>query len=126
MKVKSLQLKNFKRFTDLTLQGIPENAKLVLLIGSNGSGKSCVFDAFEAINKVLQKSRNKNDLSSFSDPGESESYHKQQGEIFEIRFKASNSAKEQYISTNGGSLVNTGNNFYGRTSFRNVSRLQRN
>lgn len=47
MKIKSVQLKNFKRFTDLTIEGIPKNSKLVLLIGVNGSGKSSVFDAFK-------------------------------------------------------------------------------
>ena len=47
MRIRSLKLKNFKRFTDLELQDIPERAKLVLLIGANGSGKSSVFDAFE-------------------------------------------------------------------------------
>ncbi len=52
MIIKSLQLKNFKRFTDLTLQGIPDDAKLVLLIGSNGSGKSSVFDALEVLNRT--------------------------------------------------------------------------
>lgn len=51
MKIKSLQLKNFKRFADLTLQGIPGNYRLVLLIGSNGSGKSSVFDAFEVLSR---------------------------------------------------------------------------
>src|ERR1700754_4360339 len=50
MKIKSLQLKNFKRFTDLTLTNIPDNTKLVLLIGSNGSGKSSLFDALEVLN----------------------------------------------------------------------------
>jgi recombinational DNA repair ATPase RecF len=46
MKIKSVQLKNFKRFTDLTLKNIPEQAKLILLIGANGSGKSSIFDGF--------------------------------------------------------------------------------
>jgi energy-coupling factor transporter ATP-binding protein EcfA2 len=47
MQIRSLRLQNFKRFTDLRLEGIPENTKLVLLVGANGSGKSSVFDAFE-------------------------------------------------------------------------------
>ncbi|MFY7999650.1 MAG: AAA family ATPase [Candidatus Kapaibacteriota bacterium] len=51
MRIQSLQLKNFKRFTDLTITNIPETAKLVLLIGGNGSGKSCVFDAFDWMKK---------------------------------------------------------------------------
>jgi predicted ATPase len=50
MRIKEISLKNFKRFTDLTIKDIPESAKLVLLIGANGSGKSSVFDAFEYYN----------------------------------------------------------------------------
>lgn len=49
MKIKEVYIKNFKRFTDLQLTDIPIGTKLVLLIGTNGSGKSCVFDAFEYI-----------------------------------------------------------------------------
>jgi ATPase involved in DNA repair len=54
MKITALTLKNFKRFTDLTIQGIPYDAKLVLLIGANGSGKSSVFDAFECLNSFFK------------------------------------------------------------------------
>ena len=46
MKIKSIQLQNFKRFTDLRIQNIPETAKLVVLLGPNGCGKSSLFDAF--------------------------------------------------------------------------------
>ena len=45
MKIKSIKLTNFKRFTDLTIEGLPETAKLVVMIGPNGCGKSSVFDA---------------------------------------------------------------------------------
>ncbi len=51
MRIKELRLKNFKRFTDLTISAIPESSKLVLLIGSNGSGKSSLFDAFDWLSK---------------------------------------------------------------------------
>ncbi|MFN0213798.1 MAG: AAA family ATPase [Saprospiraceae bacterium] len=51
MRIASITLKNFKRFTHLELRDIPDSAKLVLLIGSNGSGKSSIFDAFEWIRK---------------------------------------------------------------------------
>lgn len=47
MKIKNIQLKNFKRFTDLEIKEIPETAKLVVLIGPNGCGKSSIFDAFK-------------------------------------------------------------------------------
>ena len=46
MKIKSVNLKNYKRFVDLTITDIPENTRLVVLIGPNGSGKSSLFDAF--------------------------------------------------------------------------------
>lgn len=47
MKIGYLKLINFKRFTDLEIEQIPETSKLVMLVGPNGSGKSSVFDAFE-------------------------------------------------------------------------------
>ena len=46
MRIKSVHLSNYKRFTDLTIEHIPESARLVVLIGPNGSGKSSLFDAF--------------------------------------------------------------------------------
>lgn len=46
MKVSSIKLSNFKRFTDLKLEGIPQSTKLVIIAGPNGSGKSSLFDAF--------------------------------------------------------------------------------
>lgn len=46
MKLKSIHIKNFKRFSDLTIQNIPETAKLVVLVGPNGCGKTSVFEAF--------------------------------------------------------------------------------
>ena len=48
MKIKSIKLEGFKRFTDLKIEGIPETAKLVVMIGPNGCGKSSVFDALHA------------------------------------------------------------------------------
>jgi predicted ATPase len=45
MKIKEVKLKRFKRFTDLTLSGIPETAKLIVLVGPNGSGKTSLFEA---------------------------------------------------------------------------------
>lgn len=55
MKIKKIELKNFKRFTDLIISNIPDSSKLVLIIGSNGSGKSSLFDAFDWLNKGIRK-----------------------------------------------------------------------
>lgn len=46
MKIKEIHIKKFKRFTDLKITGIPENAKLIILVGPNGSGKTSIFEAF--------------------------------------------------------------------------------
>ena len=45
MKIKSIKLEGFRRFKNLTIEDIPEEARLVVMIGPNGSGKSSVFDA---------------------------------------------------------------------------------
>ena len=46
MKIKRIELENYKRFHKLVIDDIPEKARLVVLIGPNGSGKSSLFDAF--------------------------------------------------------------------------------
>ena len=45
MKIASIHLQNFKRFTDLKIENIPFAAKLVILLGPHGCGKSSLFDA---------------------------------------------------------------------------------
>ena len=44
MKIKEIKLNKFKRFTDLLITDIPETAKLVILVGPNGCGKTSVFE----------------------------------------------------------------------------------
>ena len=55
MRIKNIHLKNYKRFTELTIADLPATARLVVLVGPNGTGKSSVFDSFllkssEAVN----------------------------------------------------------------------------
>lgn len=67
MKLQSATIKNFKRFTDLTIDNIPETARLIMLAGPNGCGKSSLFDAFNIWHRRLKRPR--------YDPGWQHDYH---------------------------------------------------
>nr|WP_269450799.1 AAA family ATPase [Stenotrophomonas sp. MMGLT7] len=44
--MEKIKIRDFKRFADLEISNIPRTAKLVLLTGPNGSGKTSLFEAF--------------------------------------------------------------------------------
>ena len=66
MKIKSIHLGNFKRFTDLKIQNIPATAKLVVLLGPNGCGKSSLFDALHYKSHEYRRLSASNDLDYYS------------------------------------------------------------
>lgn len=45
MRIKRVELTQFKRFTHLVVEEIPETVKLVILVGPNGSGKTSFMEA---------------------------------------------------------------------------------
>jgi predicted ATPase len=52
MKIKTIRLLGFRRFSDLTISNLPE-ARLVVLAGPNGSGKSSLLDAFSVHRRTI-------------------------------------------------------------------------
>lgn len=118
MKIKSIQLKNFKRFTDLTINNIPTTSKLILVIGSNGSGKSSLFDAFDWLNKALRK-----DI-----PYGSENYYKKDpsGDLKAI-IELDNNQIIEKTETRTEIRIDKGQEyikkFFGRSSIRIVPRI---
>ncbi len=51
MRIRSIRLEGYKRFTNLIIEDIPDTAKLVILVGPSGSGKSSLFEAINAWGK---------------------------------------------------------------------------
>lgn len=45
MKLKSIKLNNFRRFKNLIVEELPQSARIVIIAGPNGRGKSSFFDA---------------------------------------------------------------------------------
>lgn len=117
MQIQKIQLQNFKRFTDLTIEGIPENTKLVLLIGANGSGKSSVFDAFEVLNKTKKNEDFWSNVSYYKKAKENPFIIEAKTQNFTFSLKSDGYAE----ISNVDDLQKL--SFYGRTSFRQLSRL---
>jgi energy-coupling factor transporter ATP-binding protein EcfA2 len=128
MKITKLELKNFKRFDDLTidLTSLAEPAKLVLLIGTNGSGKSSVFDAFEFVNKY-KKENIPADGSRPKDVRKLSSYYEKTPNKYLIVNLTTDSGYEFHNYSKSKSYLDNlpVNGFYGRTSIRQVPQLTR-
>ena len=115
MRIASLTLKNFKRFTDLEIGNLSEHAKLVLLVGSNGSGKSSVFDAFNFLSPERNHSR-----------GEVAAYdRKDKDKPFRIEAQMHGGGTITSVSGNRTSNLGNAPRFFGRSSLRVVPEIQR-
>jgi hypothetical protein len=115
MRISKLKLENFKRFTDLSIDNIPVEAKLVLVIGSNGSGKSSIFDAFHALKQGGMP------LDEYYQKGNAASYAISIGFHDQGQVTALNA-----VSGQGLGYMGLTQKFFGRTSIRIVPRISNN
>lgn len=132
MRITSLHLKNFKRFSDLKIQGIPDTTRLVLLVGSNGTGKSSVFDAFalfgEASRGISHGDQNNNIQYYIKENNAEDSYikadYKKDRKLItdqhQIIIHIIKGGRRGILYTE---VEKDSSLFYGRTSFRQVPRL---
>lgn len=106
MRVASIKLRNFKRFTDLEIAEIPKSAKLVVVVGPNGSGKSSLFDALAHWHR----------FNTFHHTGEMRYYRKLEDESFEW-------GKAVSVNLHDGAVPKKGS-LYIRTAYRNDPEFQ--
>jgi predicted ATP-dependent endonuclease of OLD family len=110
MKISKIQLKDFKRFDDLTIDLGDSPRKIIALVGPNGCGKSSIFDAFEEKMKDY-KSANSVELPAFF----SKLWHSISDEIRTENYSKGNSIK---IWSEGGGTEFTKKSFIIRTAYR--------
>ena len=112
MKVKKIQLKDFKRFDDLTIDLGENPRKIIALVGPNCCGKSSIFDAFEEKLK---------DFRSYGN--EEEGFFSKAFFYDDEKAKKSTYNKNQsiFLVTNPPSI--TRKSFYIRTAYRFTSKF---
>lgn len=120
MKIKEIELTNFKRFTSLKIAGIPKNTNLVLMTGVNGSGKSCIFDVFE-VSSIMKE------VDGFALTENKEYYSKDKSLPINIKIEFENNEQISLTNKNEGNIeiIERTNVFYGRSSLRQVPQLKK-
>lgn len=112
MRIKTLRLKEFKRFDDLTIDLGEEPKKIIAIVGPNGCGKSSIFDAFE------DKMR---DFRHIGDEGQG-FYSKAFYYSEEDKRKTTYNKYESVIITADKGIIGR-KSFYIRTSYRFTSKI---
>lgn len=69
MHIKRVHIGSSKTFSDLTISDLPDTARLVVMVGPNGCGKSSVFDAFRLCHGVTYGAQWRNDVLYYQKDG---------------------------------------------------------
>ena len=111
MKIKNIELNGFKRFSKTKIIDIPENSKLIILIGPNGSGKTSLFEAFKQFSSRHGGIRHNSDNLYLSKFSERDNFNQNWNQSIKIEFHDRQpSGIEEYKKL-----------FYIRTAYRNES-----
>ncbi len=108
MKIREIKINRFKRFTDLTVSNIPETAKLIVLVGPNGSGKTSLFEALYHFYK----------WKGFNTRGQQDYLEKKDGQVSDNRWYQ-NKVAISFHEEQGLSQDQIQGKFYFRTAYRN-------
>lgn len=122
MKIKKIELNNFKRFTHLIVEDIPETAKLVVLVGPNGSGKTSFMESMNHFYKYAGYG-NVGDYHYLSKTGNIEDinhsrWYEQASKMVDIDFH------DVRFPKNIGSSNDIRGHFYFRSAYRNEPDFQ--
>lgn len=122
MKIKKIELNNFKRFTHLVVEDIPESTKLVVLVGPNGSGKTSFIESMNHYYKYAGYSQI-GDCSYLSKTGNVDNFDYSQwyqyaSKLVEIAFY-----DKTFLNTVGNN-DNIKGHFYFRSAYRNEPDFQ--
>jgi len=109
VKIKEIRLNEFKRFTDLKVVDIPDTAKLVVLVGPNGSGKTSLFEALNHWYKV----------KAFNNAGTRDYVEKTADETSNSRYWHVDKVEIKFVDDQEYGSEQIKNKFYFRSAYRN-------
>jgi predicted ATP-binding protein involved in virulence len=112
MKIKKVELKEFKRFDDLTIDLGEQPKKIIAVVGPNGCGKSSIFDAFE------EKSK---DFRHYGEEGAT--FFSKALYYSDVSLRKSNYQKNVAIKITPENGLLSRKSFYIRTAYRFTSKL---